>query len=259
MKKVLPIILVLVIVCGIAIYFISRGGTENVINNSESGEGFGSGELLESGEQATSGDLNVQTKTITEDIKNEDGVALLNIQYEYLEFDTEDTYLKSLNEEIKNRADERVTNFKSFEEFARESVGTDLADQLPYTYTNKSQVSYHKDNILVVEDSYNAQSGGPHPTHGTEYHNYDIVQEKELTINDLFTDKTNSEIATIIMEKVNVDYKDYEEEIASFFEMLPLENNLNLVNFAIRENDILIDLQNFVPYAFGECTVRLEK
>ena len=246
MKKALIIIIILAIICGISFYFISKNKPENVINN------------LESGDEISSGELKIETKNITEEIKDENDVELLKINYEYIEFDTENEYLKTLNEEIKNRAEEKVNDFKSLEEHAKNTLGTDLAIQLPYVYENKSTISYNKDNIIVIEDMYYEESGGPHPNHGVEYHNYDIEKKRELTINDIFEGKTNIEISNIIMEKVKVAYKDY-EEVDSFFEMLSLEENLNFVKFAIEEDDILIDLQEFVPYAFGECAVKIEK
>ena len=239
MKKflwvIIAIILILIVAMGVILW--NRGETENT---------------------NVSGDLGFEIRKISEEISGDNDVKLLNINYEYIEFTADNEYLKTLNDEIKDRAEENVNNFKNYKSDAENAVGTDMGIQLPYVYDNKSYIFYNDNNIIVIADTWYEEAGGPHPNIGTKYYNYDIAQEKELTLKDLYADKTDEEIANIIMEKVKDAYKDDYEEIESGFEMLPLKDNLNLLGFAVQKDGVLIDLTEFVPYAFGECAVKIE-
>ena len=130
MKKYLWVIVVviLIVICALGVFLFNKGKVEDVTTNAE--------------------EFKTEIRTISEKISGENNVGLLDINYEYIEFVTDNEYLKSLNNEIKNRAEERVNNFKDYKSDAENVIGTDLGTQLPYVYDNKPEYHIMKEIYL---------------------------------------------------------------------------------------------------------------
>ena len=199
-----------------------------------------------------------EIRKIVEKVENESGDVVIEINYEYPEFITENEYLNKVNIATKEKANENVEGFKEFIDATKEIINSERNEILPLMYENKSSIIYNKDNIIVVQNMFYEEVAGPHPNHWIEYINYDIEKERELTINDVIPEKTDEEIASMILDKVKEKYIEQYEGIKSYFESYNINENLDKIEFAIRENGILCDLEYFVPYAFGECVVEFD-
>lgn len=200
-------------------------------------------------------------KNIYEEIKNDDEILLMQIDYDYIEFTSNNNFFKNLNSKIKKEADDNVLGFKFFKDMAENQVGTDLETSLPYVYENTAKVIYNKGNIVVTEDISYEEMGGPHPNYWVEYHNYDVKHEKELKLSDIYPNKTSEELSNLIIEKLKSTYENYEEDMKDRIEgeITPLKNNIDKIQFAIENDGVLMNLEYFVPHGTGECVVKLPR
>lgn len=158
-------------------------------------------------------------------------VYLKGLVFPYLNVDTEVS--KSINKEIEKVYDEYIELYEQYSE-----IGEDIISS-KYSYTIT-------DNIVSILLEVNYASGGGSPATSYYTYNYDIKEDKKVTLNDLTT-KYNISMESInkqINEKISTSIVDT-FEISNPDEELPdlqeyNEQNKRTYELSIKSNNTLV-------------------
>lgn len=163
-------------------------------------------------------------------------MMLSSIYYEKKTYNNEDDFFNDLKNEFEN-----FTN-----EFPEAPSQWDL--------NRNVKIIYNSNNIISFEYSEYYYLGGAHPNSIVLYKSINLNNEKQISINDIFTDtdftKLNSIAENIFRKKWKLK-KDDDLEKAGFW----FENNQFTLNdnFAITKDGLIFYYNNYeiAPYIFG--------
>ncbi|GAB6281308.1 MAG: hypothetical protein STSR0008_00470 [Ignavibacterium sp.] len=163
-------------------------------------------------------------------------MMLSSIYYEKKTYNNEDDFFNDLKNEFEN-----FTN-----EFPEAASQWDL--------NRNVKIIYNSNNIISLEYSEYYYLGGAHPNSVVLYKSFNLNNEKQILINDIFTEnnfiKLNSIAENIFRKKWKLK-KDDDLEKAGFW----FENNKFALNnnFAITKDGLIFYYNNYeiAPYVFG--------
>ena len=202
---------------------------------------------------------NITKVTETEEIKNNEGITLVNVKYSYpvIENKENSDFITNKNNEYKsyietflNEAEESKKDAQSLYEFQKDEF-------MPYTRELDYEVNMNKNGLLSITNNEYYYSGGAHGSYIMQSRTFDINAKRELTLdnvinNDVWNIKEN--IRKLFREKLQNDGLDLTEIWGEI-----LEEELENINFYLKEGTLVLyfNAEQVAPYVLGAPTVEI--
>lgn len=189
-------------------------------------------------------------KIVPNIIEEEIDVYIVNVKYPIVEGLENKEKEIDLNEKIKNFIREPIINFKSQMEEA------ELFEEIKNGFYVDYEVIYLSKDLISIKFSVSEYySGAAHPSNYILVFNYDIVQDKEIVLEDLFL--SESDYLTILSDLTrSILFNRFQDDLGVMQEWIetgiePKEENFE--SFGIKENSLIIyfKLYQVGPYAIG--------
>lgn len=197
----------------------------------------------------------IGSRTITEELKADNGTLLMRVQMTYPQFENpgNKTELIQRNRQLKQEAEEKVKNFLHL----TDKEEKELKDKgkksgfMPYELKQSYEITYQKNDIVSIVILEQIYKGASEQT--TEQHSmtYNVADGTKIELSDLFTD-TKSEIEQVIKQAFEAMF----EEKPKAFLSNPtkrLQNHIDEVDFYLKDNAVCfyINPETVAPYEAG--------
>lgn len=202
---------------------------------------------------------NITKVTETKEIKNDEGITLVNLKYSYPVIDNKNNkeFINNINNEYKYSSDMFVNEAYEIKEEA-EYLYQERADGFtPYTRELDYDVTLNKNGLLSITNNKYYYNGGAHGTFLKQSRTFDLNNEKELALDNII----NTNVWNI---KENV-YKLFEEKLMNdgldlteyWGEML--KDEIDNINFYLKDDALVLyfNAEQVAPYALGQPTVEI--
>lgn len=209
-----------------------------------------------------SGAHKITSVTVNKDIKNNEGVTLVNVAYSYpvIENREQSKFIDQINAEYKANAESFLKQAEADYEDAQmlyEQMGAE--DFLPYENSLTYTVNTDRMGILSITNHKYYYTGGAHGTSIKESRNFNLTSGTELKLDDILNGSLDGEIYVMVYD-VFVKYFEEaagEEFNAEWAELIGSETKN--VRYYITDDSLVLyfDVYSVAPYAFGTPSVEI--
>lgn len=200
----------------------------------------------------------IEMKSRSETIESADGKIVLNVNvtYPYINNAKKNSTVESINLIYGESSHNYVQNV--VEEYADEALHmyTDGFINTFYEFMVTSTVTYNKDNMLSVTQTYMQYTGGAHPSTVQESSVYDMKTGMKLAPNDIIGgtyEETLQNVRNLFITNIN-NNPDYYYENA-----VEIVNNTDFINYYLTDESLVFYFNEYeiAPYAAGIISVTL--
>ena len=201
----------------------------------------------------------ISTVTKTKEIKNNEGITVINLEYSYpvIKNEIEDEFIDNINKEYKLKADEFVKEAEESKEDAQYLYEEMKEFFMPYTRELLYEVNMNSNGLLSITTIQYYNNSGVHGNFVKESRNFSMNQKKELSLNDIINDNKwnlRENLYTLFKEKVEKDDFEFDEITET-----TLREELGNVQYYIKEGSVVFyfNADQVAPYALGEPTIEI--
>ena len=201
----------------------------------------------------------ISTVTKTKEIKNNEGITVINLEYSYpvIKNEIEDEFIDNINKEYKLKADEFVKEAEESKEDAQYLYEEMKEFFIPYTRELLYEVNMNSNGLLSITTIQYYNNSGVHGNFEKESRNFSMNQKKELSLNDIINDNKwnlRENLYTLFKEKVEKDDFEFDEITET-----TLREELGNVQYYIKEGLVVFyfNAEQVAPYALGEPTIEI--
>lgn len=197
----------------------------------------------------------IGSRTITEEMKADNGTLLMRVQMTYPQFENpgNKTDLIQINRKLKQEAEEKVKDFlhvtdKEEKELKEKGKKSGF---MPYELKQSYEITYQKNDIVSIVILQQEYKGAAEQTTEQSSITYNVADGTKMELSDLFTD-TKAEIDKVIKQAFEAMF----EEKPKAFLSNPtkrLQNHIDEVDFYLKENAVCfyINPETVAPYEAG--------
>lgn len=202
---------------------------------------------------------NITKITDTKEIKNNDGMTLVNIKYSYpvIENKEESEFINDINNEYKVYSEKFINEAEEIKEEAQSLYEMFKEDFRPYTRELDFDININEGGLLSITDNTYYYSGGAHGAYIMNSRTFDLSKEKELKLEEIINnDSWNIKENTykLFEEKLQNDGLDLTDVWGEL-----LKEEIGDVNFYLKEGALVLyfNAEQVAPYALGAPTVEV--
>lgn len=199
--------------------------------------------------------------TVNKDIKNEDGVTLINISCSYpvIESYEQNEYIDRINDEYKKAAESFLQEAESNREAAQLQYEQTEGSFQPYEIMRTYTVNTDRNGLLSITDHDYSYMGGAHGMSIMLSRNFNLTDEKELKLDDILTGSLDDEIYQLVY---SVFVNHFEAAAGDGFNAewaQQIESEIENVKYYLKDDSLVLyfDVYQAAPYAFGTPCVEI--
>lgn len=170
----------------------------------------------------------------------------IKLQYPVLEILNNKAAQEKFNAIVDSKIASVKASAKEIEGYAKDAKKQGLL-QNPYYTAVEYELNYNKNNLIAITLKYSDYSGGAHGVYSEDTINFDILEAKQLTINDLFNDENKTTSMELINSRLKQEFSKVEGVIT------PFDGIKSNAKFKLMEQgvEIYFDLYEYTAYAYG--------
>lgn len=197
--------------------------------------------------------------TETKEIKNDDGITIVNLEYSYpvIENEAEDEYIDYINKEYKLNADKFAKQAEETKEEAQNLYEEIEENFMPYARELSYEIHINKKGLLSITTIQYYNNSGAYGSFVKESKNFSVNQKEELSLSDIIDDTKwdfRENLYKLFKEKLEKDGLEFDE-----ITEMTLSEELGSVQYYIKDGAVVLyfNADQVAPHALGEPTIEI--